>query len=122
MAKNLMNKAGECGQDNLISRLFPRALTTAVMVAAGAGQLKRGTVLSPKADGTYEMMKSGGTATYILVSDVDASGAEAVPAAVYTTGNFNPAAVIVAEGYTLSAGDKDNLRKYGITFTQMLED
>lgn len=119
---NLMNKVGEIGQDNLISRLFPRALTNAVVIAAGAGSLKRGTVLSPKDDGTYEIMKAGGTPSCILVTDVDASGAENVPAAVYTAGNFNPKAVIVADGYTLTAGDKDTLRKYGITFTQMLDD
>ena len=122
MSKNLVNKVGECGQDNLIARLYPKALTTAVKIAAGAGVLKRGTVLSAKGDGTYEVMKSGGTPAYILATDVDASGVEPVAAAVYRSGNFNPNAVIVAEGYAMTATDKDTLRKYDIVFTNMMEE
>lgn len=118
----LVNKLGECAQDNLIARLYPRALTTGVKIAAGAGELKRGTVLAVNADGTYEAMKSGSTPAYILASDVDASGTEAVAAAAYRSGNFNPNAVIVADGYTLTAADKDNLRKYDIVFTDMMEE
>ena len=102
--------------------MYPRALTTAVKIAAGAGALKRGTVLAVNADGNCEVMKSGSTPAYILATDVDASGAEPVAAAVYRSGNFNPNAVIVADGYALTAADKDTLRKYGIVFTYMLED
>ncbi len=98
MSKNLVQEVGECGQDNLIARLYPRALTTAVKIAAGAGVLKRGTILSGKDDGTYEVMKSGSTPANILAADVDASGAEPVAAVAYNSGNFNPNAVIVAEG------------------------
>lgn len=29
MSNNLVNKVGECGQDNLIARLYPQALTAA---------------------------------------------------------------------------------------------
>lgn len=122
MSKNLVNKVGERGQDNLIARLYPQALTTAVKIAAGAGVVKRGTILCGKDDGTYEPMKSGGTPSYILVTDVDASGAEPVAAAVYRSGNFNPNAVIVADGYDLTAADKDTLRKYDIVFTNMMEE
>lgn len=122
MTKNLVNKVGECGQDNLIARMFPRALTTAVKIIAGEGELARGTVLSRKDDGTCEVMKEGGTPAYILADPVDASGEEAVPAVVYRSGNFNPNAVIVGEGYTLSVADKDTLRKYDIVFTNMMED
>ena len=121
MAENLVNKVGECGQDNLIAGLFPRALTMGVKVAAGTGNLARGTVLSRKDDGTCEVMAAGGTPAYILADPVDASGAEAVAAVAYRSGNFNPHAVIVGEGYTLTAADKDNLRKYDIVFTDMME-
>lgn len=120
MNKSLFTKVGESQQDNLIARLYPKALTTAVKIAAGAGVLKRGTILSAKDDGTYEVMKSGSTPAYILVTDVDASGAEPVAVAVYRSGNFNPNAVIIADGYALAAADKDTLRKYGIVFTNML--
>ncbi len=121
MHKDLVNKVGECGQDNLIAGLFPRAMTTGVKIAAGAGKLARGTILSRKEDGTCEVMTDGGSPAYILTEPVDASGTEAVAAVVYRSGNFNPRAVIVGEGYTLTAADKDNLRKYDIVFTDMME-
>ena len=59
--KELVKKVGERGQDNLIAGLFPRALTVPVSIAAGAGELARGTVLSRKEDGTCEVMATGGT-------------------------------------------------------------
>lgn len=120
MRENLVSKVGECGQDNLIARLFPRALTTAVKIVSGAGKLERGTVLSRKEDGTCEVMKEGGNPAYILADPVDAFESEAV-AVVYRSGNFNPDAVIVDDGYTLSVADKDALRKYDIVFTNMME-
>lgn len=139
MAENLVKKVGECSQDNLIAGLFPRALTMGVKVAAGEGPLKRGTLLSTKSDGTYVICgkkvmtgegESAQTTTYgnpsaVLTVDVDAGGATAtaaVAAVAYRSGNFNPDAVIVAKDYTLSAADKDNLCKYGIVFTDMMED
>ena len=66
MHENLVRKVDERGQDNLIARLFPRALTTAVKIVGGAGELARGTVLSRKEDGTCEVMVAGGTPAYIL--------------------------------------------------------
>ena len=136
MAENLVKKAGECSQDNLIAGLFPRALTMGVKVAAGEGLLKRGTLLTAKSDGTYVICgkkvttgegESATTTTYanpsaILTVDADASGATAVAAVAYRSGNFNPDAVIVAKDYTLTAADKDNLRKYDIVFTDMMDD
>lgn len=121
MDKNLVRKVGECSQDNLIAGVLPPAMTTAVKVAGGAGVLKRGTVLSAKDDGTYEAMASGGSPSYILVEDVDASAADPVTAVVYRSGNFNINAITVADGYALSATDKDTLRKYDIILTNMME-
>ena len=94
--------------------------TVPVSIAAGAGELARGTVLSRKEDGTCEVMATGGTPAYVLADPVDASGTEAVAAVAYRSGNFNPDAVTVAEGYTLTAADKDTLRKYDIIFTRVL--
>lgn len=136
MARNLVNKVGESSQDNLIAGLFPRALTMGVKVAAGEGMLKRGSLLSVKEDGTYVICgkkvttgegDSAKTTTYgspsaVLTVDADASSDTAVAAVAYRCGNFNPHAVIAAEGYTLTTTDKDNLRKYDIVFTDMLED
>lgn len=122
MSKNLVNKIGECTQDNLIARMYPRALTTGVTIAAGAGELARGTVLSKKDDGTCEAMKANGSPAYILADAVDASGETAVAAVAYRCGNFNPNAVIVSDGYALTAADKDALRKYDIVFTDMMDE
>ena len=106
--KELVKNVGERGQDNLIAGLFPRALIVPVSIVAGAGELARGTVLSCKEDGTCEVMAAGGTPAYVLA------------AVAYRSGNFNPDAVTVAEGYTLTAADKDTLRKYDIIFTRVL--
>lgn len=133
---NLVNKVGEIGQDNLIARLFPRALTFGIKIAAGEGELKRGTILTRGADDTYNVYGKSATTgegddavtavvgepSAILVEDVDASGDAAVAAVGYCSGNFNLTAVIVAEGYELTAADRDTLRKYDIYFTQMFED
>ena len=135
--KELVNKVGERGQDNLIAGLFPRALTMGVKIAAGEGLLKRGTLLTAKDDGTYVICgkkvttgegDSTTTTIYsnpsaVLTVDVDAGDASAttaVTAVAYRSGNFNPDAVIVAKDYTLSQTDKDTLRKYDIIFTQVL--
>lgn len=130
--KELVKKVGERGQDNLIAGLFPRALTMPVKIAAGEGLLQRGTILTAKGDGTYVVCGKKETAgegdaaqttTYsnpsaILTDAVDAS--DTVAAVAYRSGNFNPDAVTVAEGYTLTAADKDTLRKYDIIFTRVL--
>lgn len=132
--KELVKKVGERGQDNLIAGLFPRALTMPVKIAAGEGLLQRGTILTAKSDGTYvvcgkkETTGEGDavqTTTYsnpsaILTDAVDATGTAAVAAVAYRSGNFNPDAVTVAEGYTLTVADKDTLRKYDIIFTRVL--
>lgn len=137
MSKNLVNKVGESGQDNLIARLFPRALTTGIKVAAGEGVLKRGTILAAQEDGTCiaygkiavadgedgdTQETTPATPSYILADDVDASGDEAISAVAYRSGNFNANAVIVNKGYILTAADKDALRKYDIVLTNMMED
>lgn len=59
------------------------------------------------------------TISCILADDVDASTADAT-AVAYRCGNFNPAAVIVPTGYTLTDDDIDALRRFDIIFTQML--
>lgn len=55
----------------------------------------------------------------ILADDVDATSADATGVA-YRCGNFNPAAVILPTGYTLTDADIDALRRFDIIFTQML--
>lgn len=188
----LVNKVGSCSQDNLISRLLPKALTTGITLAAlsEAGTVKRGTLLAAGADGKYAIyggagntktakfsgdatvktftisdkpasitsvkvgdteaaiddynaytgvvtlhaapasgtnnvvvtyaLGSAGTPSVILADDVEVGTSDDETAVAYISGNFNPDAVIVADGYTLTEEDYDALRKYGIIFTQML--
>lgn len=59
------------------------------------------------------------TVSCILADPVDATDADATGVA-YRCGNFNPAAVIVPTGYTLTDDDIDALRRFDIIFTQML--
>lgn len=192
MNTSLVNKIGECGQDNLIAKLSPAAETMGVKIASGSGELARGTLLGRNSSGKYEpygvssaasqkfngdgttktftvsakpaavTVKVGGTAktegtdfTYdaasgvitfgtapaagtnnvvaeytvnnaddltvscILADLADATSADATGVA-YRSGNFNPAAVILPEGYTLTDEDIDALRRFDIIFTQML--
>lgn len=120
MNKHLSHKVGEIGQDNLTAKLFPPAETFGVKIPSGAGVLKRGTVLA-LVDGAYAILGAGNTgkANCVLVEDVDATDGEAVGVA-YRTGHFNRKALIVAEGYTLTVADEEELRKGGILLSDMM--
>ncbi len=120
MSRGLVNKVGEIGQDNLIAKLFPPAETFGVTIAAGQGELERGTVLVRGTDGCTILDAAGtGKANCILADPVDASGAEAVTGVAYRTGHFNSNALIAAEGYELTADDREELRKGGILLSEM---
>ena len=123
MSKGLVNKVGQTGQDNLIAKLFPRALTFGVRIAAGQGELKRGTVLVMNDSGEYTMLdnETTGKANCILADPVDASGDNAVTAVAYRTGHFNTRALITAQDYTMTAADREELRGGGILLSEMLD-
>lgn len=59
------------------------------------------------------------TASCILTDDVDAT-AEAF-AVAYRSGHFNTNALIVKEGYTITAADKNNLRDGGVFLSAAVE-
>lgn len=123
MSRELVRNVGSIGQDNLTAKLFPPAETFGVRIAAGQGELARGTVLVLGADETYTMLgpDTSGKANCILADPVDASGEEAATAVAYRTGHFNSRALIMAEGYTLTAADREELRKGGILLSEMLD-
>lgn len=57
MNSELVQTIGSVGQDNLIAKLTPAAETFGVVIAAGAGKLKRGSVLAlVTGTSTYAMM------------------------------------------------------------------
>ena len=122
MNKELCRKVGEVGQDNLIAKLFPPAETFGIKVAGGEGVLKRGTVMA--LSGTdYVVLdaEATGKANCVLSDHVDASGESPVTAVAYRTGHLNRKALIVAEGYTMTAADEEELRKGGILLSDMLD-
>jgi len=123
MSGSLVKKAGSIGQDNLVAKLFPPAEPFGVKIAAGQGQLKRGTVLVPSEDGTYTVLADAttGKANCVLADDADASGTESVTAVAYRTGHFNSKALIAAEGYALTQADREELRRGGILLSEMMD-
>lgn len=122
----LLNKVGTLEQDNLIAHIEPRAHTMAVSIAAGAGNLVRGSVLARNPSGDFVLYgtKSGnsviGEPSAVLTVDVDASGESAVAGVAYRTGCFNRDKLIFADEYEMTAADEDTLRKYGIILSVML--
>ena len=104
---------GSVGYDNLINGLTPGAEVFSVQIAAGQGVLERGTLLA-KTDGGMVKISSSttGNANAVLAETVDAT--KAVNGIAYRTGHFNANALIVANGYEITAADKEALRVVGI--------
>ena len=63
------------------------------------------------------VLESDSIPAAILADDVTVTDDGDAVAVAYRCGNFNRKALIVAEGYTLTAADEDALRKYDIIFT-----
>ena len=111
-------KIGEMTADNLIAKTDIQTKVQGVTLAAAQGTVKRGTVVALDGD-EAKVMASGLTAHGIICDDVDAT--EATVAEVYVTGCFNKAALIVSEGYELTAADIAALRNGGIFVENIVE-
>ena len=124
MSKNLCNKVGEVGQDNLIAKLFPTAETFGIKVNSGEGGMKRGTVLALTDEGKYVILDATSAETAeancILADDVEASEGE-VTAVAYRTGHFNSCALITGDDYDMTKKDVEALRKGGILLSEMMD-
>lgn len=116
---------GGVGFDNLIADSYPPTDVFSVQLTAGQGILERGTLLARKDDGTMEMIgtETTGKANAILSDPVDTGDAEgeAVPGIAYRTGHFNTNRLIVAEGYEITAADREALRVAGILTSEAVE-
>ena len=121
MSKRLDENLGAVGFDNLINGLTPGAEVFHVTVAAGQGVLERGTLLAT-ADGGMKMIgdDTTGKANAVLAEAVDTADG-AVVAVAYRTGHFNANKLIVAEGYEITAADKEALRVAGILISDAVE-
>lgn len=120
MAKRLDETIGSVGFDNLFHGTYPGAEVFSVQLAAGQGVLERGTLLA-KTDGGLVKISSAttGKANAVLAETVDAT--EAVTGIAYRTGHFNGNQLIVADGYEITAADKEALRVAGILISDAVE-
>lgn len=142
MTEKLNQKIIEAHPDDLIIGNYPPKNIGSGTIKSGAGELKRGTLLSKDADGKLDIIgksaASGGTqqdseqqsstttATaapkpYGILCDDITVGDEDTVVAVYTGGKFNSNKIIVAAGYTITEDDKDTLRAYGIELAAALK-
>ena len=113
MAKRLDNVIGSMSPDNLINGLCPGAEVFSVQLAAGQGVLARGTLLATSDAGMVKISAATtGKANAVLAEEVDAT--EAATGIAYRTGHFNGNCLIVADGYEITAADKEALRVAGI--------
>lgn len=124
--ENLSNKLGEMTFDGLIADLTPKPQVGGGVIRklSAKATLKRGTILA-KSSGTTgdgKLVVLGSTAATnevltpdcVLCDDINVGTTDDEKVAVYTAGCFNSGKVTVASGYTISAGDLDNLRMRGI--------
>ena len=120
MSEMLSRKLGEMEYDGLITDVTPKVEVRGKTIAALAEEteLKRGTVFGKNADGKLVVLGTDGadlTADCILCDDITVGTDDAI-ATVYTAGCFNTNKITVADGYTMTEEDYDNLRKYNIVF------
>lgn len=111
----LDEKLGAVSYDNLINSVNPPAEVFSVELAGKQGVLKRGTLIAT-ADGGMVKISSAttGKANAVLADDIDTGNGGAVAAVAYRTGHFNTNSLIVADGYEITAADKEALRNAGI--------
>ena len=134
MSKRLDENLGYVGPDNLIADMYPPTDPFTVKIrkeATAAATYKRGTVLALSAgtagDGKFVILGTTAatnetlTANCVLAEDAEVGTDEAVPGIAYRTGHFNTNRLIVAEGYTITAADREALRGAGILTSEAVE-
>lgn len=125
MSKRLDETLGHVGPDNLIADMYPPTDVFSVKLKAGQGELQRGTLLAAGSDGSMVKISTTttGKANAVLSDPVDTGDTEgeAVPGIAYRTGHFNTNQLIVAEGYEITAADKEALRVAGILTSDAVE-
>lgn len=117
MAEQLNKLVADVQDDKLVNSAH-ETNSFAVTIAAGQGALKRGTALGLKDGKAVILGTDGAEANCILQKDVDAT-AEVV-AIAYREGHFNADALIVKEGYALTAADKEAFRSKNIILSDSL--
>ena len=139
MGRRLDENLGSVGFDNLIAGMYPPAEVFYVELAAGQGLLERGTLLALD-NGIREKIGevTTGKANAVLAEAVytgepiasassgepegkEAGTATTVAGIAYRTGHFNTNRLFTAEGYEITAADKEALRSVGILLSDAVE-
>lgn len=122
---NLSEKLGEMTFDGLITDIKPAPEVRGGVIRklSAAATLKRGTILAKSSGdgklvvlGTAAVSNETLTPDCILCDDIEVGTAADEKVAVYTAGCFDIGKVTVSARYTITEGDKDNLRMRGIVF------
>lgn len=139
MGRRLDENLGSVGFDNLIAGMYPSAEVFYVELAAGQGLLERGTLLALNQDIREKIAEATtGKANAVLAEAVytgepvasassgepeskEAGTATTVAGIAYRTGHFNTNRLFTAEGYEITAADKEALRSVGILLSDAVE-
>ena len=126
---NLSKKLGEMNFDGLFTDVVPAVQVRGGVIrkqTTSAVTLKRGTILAKSygtaGDGKLVVLGTAAvsnetlTPDCILCDDIEVGTAADEKVAVYTAGCFDIGKVTVSASYTITEGDKDNLRMRGIVF------
>ena len=119
--------------DGLISGLAPEPVVAAGLIRklGTTATYKRGTILAKSSGsaGDDKLVILGTTAAtnetltaYAILADDTAIGTAAdVNAAIYKAGCFDPDKLAVKSGYTITEGDKDDLRNGGVFLSPVID-
>lgn len=123
MSTRLDETIATMGADNLIGSTNPPAEVFSVKLKSGQGVLERGSLLAKGDDDAMELISSSttGKANAILADPIDTGDSDPVNGIAYRTGHFNGNALTVAEGYEITAADKEALRVAGILLSDAVE-
>lgn len=117
----------DVGFDNLFHSTYPAAEVYQVELTKSKGVVKRGSLLVAGEAGTLELASTsnnegGGKAVAILADDVDTNAElDKIYGVAYRTGHFNANALILDEGASINAKDKEALRGLGILLSDALD-
>jgi hypothetical protein len=113
---------GAVGFDNLINSANPPAEVFSVELKAGQGVLERGTLLAIADGGMVKISAATtGKANAVLAETIDTGTGDAVVGIAYRAGHFNTNSLIVADGYEITAADREALRIAGILISDAVE-
>lgn len=131
--RDLHEKIGSVEFEKLFAGMQPPAIVKPGVIRklATAATLKRGTLLAKSSGsagdgklvifGTTAASNETLTADCVLCDDIEVGTSNDENVAVYVSGDFNEAALIVATGATITEADRDALRTKGILLGTVME-